>query len=183
MENSDQIVTLFIKDGISLNTNILETGLINNLVLVIIVFYTSRNLIIPALQERKETIVKDLQKVKEQLKAARKRLDEAEKKAEQADMAVCEIKEKALANKISFLESETLKSKKDLAVRFDQAVETLSSKERKIVIEIKQQIISLVLEQTVKRAQKTFKSKKRSRAFINEAIGELFDPKRKGDLL
>lgn len=178
MENSDQMVTLFIKEGISLNTDILETGLINNLVLVVILFYSIRNLIIPILEKRRKKIITDLIKVNQQLLATVRRLREAKYKADHRSDLILEIRRKALRNKISFLQSETLKSKKDLAVRFDLAVATLSSKERKIVIEIKEQIISLVLQRTVKRVQRNFKSKRRSSALINETINKL-----KGDLL
>ena len=69
-------------------------------------------------------------------------------------------------------------AKKDLTVRFDRALASFRSKERQIFVEIKQQIISLVLQRTVSRIQETFKSQERSSALINETIDKL-----KGDLL
>jgi hypothetical protein len=70
------------------------------------------------------------------------------------------------------------KLKKDLTIRFDRALASFRSKERQIFVEIKQQIISLVLQRTVSRVQETFKSQERSNALINETIDKL-----KGDLL
>ena len=43
MENFDQIFTLLANEGISLNTDILETGLINIAALLGILFYTGRD--------------------------------------------------------------------------------------------------------------------------------------------
>jgi negative regulator of replication initiation len=83
-----------------------------------------------------------------------------------------------LCNKKSLLESDAFQAKKDLTVRFERALATFRSKERQIFLEIKQQIISLVLQRTVNRAQETFKSKERATALINETINKL-----EGDLL
>ena len=43
MENFDQIFTLLANEGIGLNTDILETGLINILALLAILVYTGRD--------------------------------------------------------------------------------------------------------------------------------------------
>ena len=54
----------------------------------------------------------------------------------------------------------------------------MPSKERIIFLEVKQQIISLVLNRSALQAKETFGSKKRARALINETIQKL-----EGDLL
>jgi hypothetical protein len=45
------------------------------------------------------------------------------------------------------LESDAYEAKKDLKIRFERALATFRSKERQIFLEIKQQIISLVLNE------------------------------------
>ena len=72
----------------------------------------------------------------------------------------------------------TYEVKKDLGIRFERALATFRSKERQIFLEIKQQIISLVLKRTVVRAQETFGPKERATALINDTINKL-----EGDLL
>ena len=57
---------------------------------------------------------------------------------------------------VVLLESDAFEAKKDLKIRFERALATFRSKERQIFLEIKQQIISLVLKRTVVRAQETF---------------------------
>ena len=178
MENFDQIFTLLANEGISLNTDILETGLINILVLLAILIYTGRDFLGSLLEERRTTIVKGVQDAEDRLSEAKKRLVEAEKQLNQANIVISEIKNEAVATKKVLLESDAFQAKKDLTVRFDRALATFRSKERQIFVEIKQQIITLVLQRTLSRVQETFKSEERSSALINETIDKL-----KGDLL
>ena len=178
MENFDQIFTLLASEGISLNTDILETGLINILALLGILIYTGRDFLGSLLEERRTTIVKGVQDAEDRLSEAQKRLVEAQKQLNQATIVISEIKNETVTTKKVLLESDAFQAKKDLTVRFDRALATFRSKERQIFVEIKQQIISLVLQRTLSRVQETFKSQERSNALINETIDKL-----KGDLL
>ena len=178
MENFDQIFTLLANEGISLNTDILETGLINILALLGILIYTGRDFLGSLLEERRTTIVQGVQDAEDRLSEAKKRLAEAQKQLNQATIVISEIKTETVTTKKVLLESDAFQAKKDLTIRFDRALATFRSKERQIFIEIKQQIISLVLQKTVSRVQDTFKSEERSSALINETIDKL-----KGDLL
>ena len=178
MENFDQIFTLLANEGISLNTDILETGLINILALLAILVYTGRDFLGSLLEERRTTIVKGVQDAEDRLSEAEKRLNEAQKQLSQANIVISEIKSETITTKKVLLESDAFQAKKDLTVRFDRALASFRSKERQIFVEIKQQIISLVLQRTVTRVHATFKSKARSTEFIDETIENL-----KGDLL
>ena len=178
MENFDQIFTLLANEGISLNTDILETGLINILALLAILIYTGRDFLGSLLEERRTTIVKGIQDAEDRLNEAQKRLAEAQKQLNQANIVISEIKNETVATKKVLLESDAFQAKKDLTVRFERALATFRSKERQIFVEIKQQIISLVLQRTVSRVQETFKSKERATALITETINKL-----EGDLL
>lgn len=179
MENFDQIFTLLAEhEGISLNTDILETGLINILALLAILVYTGRDFLGSLLEERKTTIVKGVQDAEDRLDEAQKRLSEAEKQLNQANLIISQIKTETIATKKVLLNSDAIQAKKDLTVRFERALATFRSKERQIFLEIKQQIVSLVLQRTVNRAQETFKSSEKATALIDETITKL-----EGDLL
>jgi F-type H+-transporting ATPase subunit b len=178
MENFDQIFTLLAHEGMSLNTDILETGLINILAMLAILIYTGRDFLGSLLEERRTTIVKAVQDAEDRLNEAQKRLTEAQKQLNQANIVISEIKNETVVTKKLLLESEAFQAKKDLTIRFERALATFRSKERQIFIEIKQQIISLVLQRTVSRVKETFKSKERSTAIITETISKL-----QGDLL
>jgi F-type H+-transporting ATPase subunit b len=179
MENFNQIFTLLAaEEGISLNLDILETGLLNILALLGILIYTGRDFLGSILEERKTTIVKSVQDAEDRLNEAEKRLNEAEKQLSQANLVISEIKNETIATKKVLLESDAYEAKKDLKIRFERALATFRSKERQIFLEIKQQIISLVLKRTVIRAQEAFGPKERATALINDTINKL-----EGDLL
>lgn len=179
MENFDQIFTLLAEhEGFGLNLDILETGLLNIVVLLAILVYTGRDFLGSLLEERKTTIVKGVQDAEDRLNEAQNRLTEAKKQLEQANIVIAEIKNETIATKKILLESDAYQAKKDLGIRFDRALATFRSKERQIFLEIKQQIISLVLKRTVVRAQETFGPKERATALINDTINKL-----EGDLL
>jgi F-type H+-transporting ATPase subunit b len=179
MENFNQIFTLLAHgDGISLNLDILETGLLNILALVAILIYTGRDFLGSLLEERKSMIVKSVQDAEERLNEAEKRLKEAEKQLSQANLVISEIKNETIATKKLLLQSDAFQAKKDLRIRFERALATFRTKERQIFLEIKQQIISLVLKRTVIRAQEAFGPKERATALINDTINKL-----EGDLL
>jgi len=179
MENFDQIFTLVAKhESIELNINILETGLINILALIAILVYTGTDFLESVLEERKLNIVKGVQDAEDRLNEASCRLSEAQKQLSQANVVISEIKNETVATKKVLLESEAYQSRKDLATRFSRALATFRSKERQIFLEVKQEIILLVLNRTVMRAQETFKQQDRATALINETINKL-----EGDLL
>jgi len=179
MENFDQIFTLLAEhEGIGLNLNILETGLLNILALLAILVYTGRDFLGSLLEERKTTIVKSVQDAEDRLKEAQNRLVEAKKQLEQANIVIGEIKNETTETKKLLLKSDAYEAKKDLGIRFERALATFRSKERQIFLEIKQQIISLVLKRTMIRAQETFGPKERATLLINDTINKL-----EGDLL
>ena len=179
MENFDQIFTLLAEhEGIGLNLDILETGLLNIITLVAILIYAGRDFLGSLLEERKTTIVKGVQDAEDRLNEAQKRLSEAEKQLNQANFVISEIKNETIATKKALLESDAYAAKKDLKIRFERALATFRSKERQIFLEIKQQIIALVLKRTLVRAQETFGPKERATALINDTINKL-----EGDLL
>lgn len=179
MENFNQIFTLLAEEeGIHLNLDILETGLLNILALLAILIYTGRDFLGSLLEERKTTIVKSVQDSENRLNEAQRRLNEAQKQLNQANIVIGEIKKETISTKKLLLESDAYEAKKDLKIRFERALATFRTKERQIFLEIKQQIITLVLKRTVVRAQEAFAPKERATALINDTINKL-----EGDLL
>ena len=174
MENFDQIFILVAKhEGIGLNTDILETGLLNIVALLAILVYTGRDFLGSLLEERRTTIIKGVQNAEDRLNEAQKRLIEAKKQLNQANLIIDDIKNETVTTKKILLESDASQAKTDLKIRFNRALATFRSKERQVFLEIKHQIISLVLKKTVIRAQESFKPKSRATTLINETIDKL----------
>jgi len=72
MENFNQIFTLLAEEeGIALNLDILETGLLNILALLGILIYTGKDFLGSLLEERKTTIVKSVQDAEDRLNEAK----------------------------------------------------------------------------------------------------------------
>lgn len=174
MENFNQIFTLLAnEDSIKLNTDILETGLLNIIALVGILIYTGKDFLGSLLEERKTTIVQSVQDAEDRLNEAQKRLDEAQKQLNQVNVIISEIKSETLKTKKALLEADATEAQKDLKTKFERAFVSFQSKERQVFLEIKERIIVLVLNQTVARAKETFKSKRKSSAFLNATIKSL----------
>ena len=179
MENFDQIFTLLAEnEGITLNLDILETGVINIIALIGILVYVGRDFLGSSLEARKSDIVTGVQDAEERLNEANKRLTEAQKQLTQANVVITEIKTETVATKKLLLQADANQSKKDLTTRFSRALATFRTKERQIFLEVKQQIITLVLKRTATRAQQAFGPKERATVLINETITKL-----EGDLL
>jgi F-type H+-transporting ATPase subunit b len=177
MENFNQTFTL-LDANISLNLDILETGLFNILALIALLVYTGRDFLGSLLEERRTMILNSVQDAEDRLKEAQRRLNEADKQLNQANIVITEIKNETIATKKQLLESEAYVIRKDLKIRFERALAAFRSQEREMFLEIKKQIVLLVLDRTVIRAKETFKSKERAATLIDETINKL-----EGDLL
>ena len=179
MENFDQIFTLIAEsEGITINLDILETGVLNIIALVAILVYVGRDFLGSTLEQRKSEIVSGVQDAEDRLNEANRRLSEAQKQLAQANVVITEIKNETIATKKVLLAADATQSKKDLTTRFSRALATFRTKEQQIFLEVKQQIIMLVLKRTATKAQQTFAPKERATALINETINKL-----EGDLL
>ena len=179
MENFNQIFILLAnREGIGLNTDILETGLVNIFALLAILINTGKDFLGTILKERKTIILNNVQDAEDRLNEAQKRLSVAEKQLSQAKIIIEKIRKETINSKKNLLTVESLQAKKDLKVRFDRSLATFQSKEQQIFLEIKERILSLVLKRTIIKAQKTFESKERATAVLTETINKL-----EGDLL
>jgi len=180
MVNFNQIFTLLAEnnESIKLNTDILETGVLNIIALVGILIYTGKDFLGSILETRKTTIVNSLQDAEARLDEANRRLSEAQKQLSQAHVVISDIQNETRSTKTNLLKSDANIAKKELITRFNRAIASFRSKERIIFLEIKQQIISLVLNRSVSQAKETFGSKRRARILISETIKKL-----EGDLV
>jgi len=174
MENFDQIFTLIAEEeGISFNPDILGTGLVNIVLLVGILIYVGKDFLGSLLEERKTTIVQNVQDAEDRLSEAQKRLIEAQKQLNQAHVVISDIKSETLATKKIMLEADAFEARNDLKFRFERGIGAFKSKERQIFFEIKEQITALVLTRTVSRVKETFAQDKPAAKLINNTIRTL----------
>ena len=168
MENFNQIFTLVAETKtIHLNSDVLESGVINILILVAILIYLGRDFLGGALEERQEQIIQAVQDAEEKLTAANIRLTEAEKQLTQAQVIISEIQKETVNTKKNLLESDSSEIDQELSIRFNRAFVTLNSREQVVFTEIKQQIIRLTLKQVISKIQSKLGSTTKSRLIDN----------------
>merc|ERR1712174_134819 len=137
--------------SIGLNLDILETGVINIAALVGILVFTGKDFLGSILEERRTNIIQSLENAENRLKEADRRFNEAQKQLSQANILISKIKREAVESQKILLQSEISQTKKELTLRFSRATAAIRSKERQIFIEIKQQIILLMLKEADRR--------------------------------
>jgi len=173
MENFDQIFTLLAAEGeIGLNTDILETGVLNILVLVGIIIYVGRDFLGSSLEQRQQEIIQSVQDAEERLTEANTRLSEAQKQLTQAQVIISEIRTETMNTKKVLLESDSTQANQELATRFGRSLATLRSREQQVFSEIKQQIISLALKNVLSKVQTNLGPAKQA-TLIDKSISKL----------
>ena len=111
MENFNQIFTLVAKsEGIGLNLDILETGLINVLTLVGILVYTGKDFLGSLLEERKTNIVQGVQDAEDRLNEANRRLDESQKQLSQYTVVTTEMQSRTIDSILVLFEADATAS-------------------------------------------------------------------------
>ena len=174
MENFNQIFTLVAKsEGIRLNLNILQTGLINIFILIAILIYTGRDFLGSLLEERKVNIVQSVQDAEDRLNEANQRLDEAQKQLSQYSVITTEMQNRTVNSIKLLFETDVEVSKKDLNTHFNRALTTFRFKERQTFLEVKQQIVLLVLKKTLLWAKENFSDKRKALGFNRKNINKL----------
>jgi len=163
---------------ISIDTDILETGVINIVVFVGGIFILARDYFTSFLPERKQTIVTSVEDAEKRASDAEQRLIQAIKQFFLTKILINETKLKTLSARKGTFESVVSDIRKDLKSRFQRALAAFLSKERQTFLEINQQITSLILKRTLSKAQETFSAKTRAEQLITTTISKL-----EGDLL
>jgi len=174
MKFFDQIFILLSENNsITLNFDILETGLLNIIVLVVIVSYLGINFFKVELPERKKAILTSIIDAEDRLNEAKKRLNEAQKELTQAKLLINEMKNQTLETKKTLLKCEVSESKEELISCFNKALVNFNTKQRQIFLEVKQQIIFLALKRTIIKVKETFGSKRHAQKLVTKTIKEL----------
>merc|ERR1712157_11208 len=126
----NQMFRLFADNsGISLNLDILESGIVNIILLIGIIVYVGGSFIISFLETRQTDIITSTQDAEERLNEAQKRLAEAEKQAKQARIIIVNTKDETIRIKKFLLNTSFIQSQEDLGNSFKRASDNISTKE------------------------------------------------------
>jgi F-type H+-transporting ATPase subunit b len=174
MENFNQIFTLtFENKVISLNTDILETGVINIIIVIGILFYTGKDFLGSLLKERKTIIIKSVQDAEDGLTEAKNRLREAEKQLNQLYVVISEIENQALETKKLLLQSDAFEAKKDLKILFKQVRVSVKSAKQQISLDIRKRIIARSFREFVIKTKEYLTDSNRAQDVIQQGLDKI----------
>jgi F-type H+-transporting ATPase subunit b len=105
MKNLITASILLSNDGFTLNTDILETNLINIVLLVAILFKVVGDALKASLINRRQKIINDVNDAEKRLVNAKERLSEANTQLDQTKIAINKIQEEAAITKRNFIKN------------------------------------------------------------------------------
>ena len=145
--NFFDISFLFSGHGFGLNTNILETNVINLAVVIGVVVSFVGDAVRELLKNRKQTILDNLREADNRALEAQEKLTEAKNQFELAQQKAKEIREQGL---IAAEQDKNLaiKQAEEEATRLEQVKQdTIELQQQRVVQQISYQIVSLAMEQ------------------------------------
>jgi len=147
------IFTGISEGGLSINTNIFETNILNLIVFVGAVFVYGSKFLSETLSNRQERIVSSLQEAETRLQQAESRLDEARKQLDQIGMIVDSITTEAQTAGTTLQTSILMQGKKDIERLTANAKVTIGNTE----VQVKRQILQQITALTMQRVSTQFK--------------------------
>jgi F-type H+-transporting ATPase subunit b len=132
--------------GLGLNTNILDTNLINLVIIIAVLFVFGRKFLGNTLTERRSKIEEAIQDAEKRQKEAATALADAQQKLAQAQAEAERIRasaeENAQAAKASILEA----SRQDVERMKETAVKDLNAEREKAIAELRQRVAAMALQ-------------------------------------
>jgi F-type H+-transporting ATPase subunit b len=166
------ILTTNDSKNISLNTDILETNLINIIILLVLLIYLLGNFLNTNLSSRQEQIENTIKNGEKRLNEAKQRLKEAKFQWSQASIIIEEIKEQTKQTKVNLLESEYNDINQTLSQRFKNLLTILYYREQQVLSAIIQQVSEITLKQVSEKLKSSLRDKNQS-IIINNKINRL----------
>jgi F-type H+-transporting ATPase subunit b len=159
-------------ESISLNTNILETNLINIVILLVLLLYFLGSFLKENLSSRQEQIISNIQNGEKRLNEAKDRLAEAKLQWTQAQIIIEEIKNQTQRSKTILLESEFKQTNQSISQRFNNLLMILYYREQQVRSVIMKQVSELALRQVTAKLQTPLMEKDQY-IIINNKINRL----------
>lgn len=141
-------------EGFGINTDILETNLINIIILIVLLVYVLGNFLKENLSSRQEQIISNIQDGEKRLNEAKERLAEAKSQWAQAQIIIKEIKIQTKRSKASLLETEFNQANQDLSQRFTNILMVLRYREQQVFNDVMKQVSKLAFQQVIEKLER-----------------------------
>jgi len=141
--------TLINMNSLSINTDILETNLINITILVVILVQFVGGALTTSLADRKQKIIENVNDAEKRLSEAKERLSEANIQLAQTKVAIDKIVQELQTTKINVIKTGADKIYQEMLMQMKTSELAISLQEQKLLTQIKQQIITLAIKRVV----------------------------------
>jgi F-type H+-transporting ATPase subunit b len=136
-------------EGFGINPDILETNVINILLLLALLFFTLGNSLRDNLANRQKKIINNVQDAEKRLNEANDRLVEAKTQWAQTQIVFDEIKIQNKQAKTNLLNADFVNANKDLALKFKTGLMLAEYREIQVFTEIFTQVAKATLERAI----------------------------------
>jgi F-type H+-transporting ATPase subunit b len=142
-------LTLTNSGSFSLNTDILETNLINIAILIVVLVQFVGGALTTSLADRKQKIVDNINDAETRLTEAKDRLAEANVQLAQTKVAIDKIVQELQVTKINIIKTGANRISKEMVAQMKSSELAISLQEQKLLTQIKQQIITIAIKRVV----------------------------------
>ena len=139
-----------LEKSLGLNTNILDTNIVNLAILISLLVYVGRQAVSSILSSRQQKVLNSIQEAEERQQQANLRLNEAQKQLSQTQMVILEIKKEAEITAQQVRESTFTQGKLDIERLVTSGKSSIVSAEIQVKKKLLQQVASLALERVLK---------------------------------
>ena len=157
-------------EGFGFNGNILETNVLNLGVVLTIVFVVGGDSLTSTLDERKQSIAKNLERAEERAKEAKDKLLKAKSQLEAAQKKAADILEQGKINADQEKKDSTKKKEEEIFRLTKKKEELLHVEEEKAFFQVYEKFVDRIIEKTKERLL-TRLNEKTHTSVINSQIG------------
>lgn len=162
-------------EGFGVNSNILETNLINILLLIILLVYALGNFLKESLLFRQEQIINSIEEGEKRINEAQLQLSEIQAQSDQTRIIVQEIEDQTKRTKAGLTKYVFEPLTQDLYARFEIKKMIILDRKELLKSEIKKRIYKSALHQATAKLQSQLETKQQS-AIIDSRIHSLGGP-------
>jgi F-type H+-transporting ATPase subunit b len=142
-----------VEHGFGLNTDILETNVINLVIIIGVLFYFGRGFLGNVLSERRNSIATAIKEAEQRKKDAEAALSQAQQKLAQAQAEAQQIRAAAEERAKQAREAILAQGAKDLERLRAEAARDIESEQERVIKELRQRLAAMALQQVESQLQ------------------------------
>lgn len=159
-------------EGFGINSDILETNIINIIILIVLLVYVLGNFLKENLNLRQTHIINTIQECEKRLNEANARLQEAEAQWVQTQISLKQITSQIKESTMSLAKSANNQAHQDLLQYYYNCVMILKYRQQEVFFDMKKQVSKLALNQAKVKMQNQL-NKADQALIIDSAINRL----------